>query len=303
MDVYALTAGNYLEALNLIPWGGVSRVSNFPFGRYFGRTKYASFCLSSRIIDCVTKDQAHKFVKAFAPVQSANRVTSAAKDIYKNPLAYKQRKGDAARSSRMFGEVVLSTARFCKAVSLEALKLGEFVSGNASAVLEAAENLLDGEEIRREKENRPRQNARWDHRWRKAPQGMILSAASSRLKMPSYEILFENSKHQKITAEAQKAAAKTLIKNAPRAGIAALSGTTKATNKVIVGVKNTLFDDSSTSSTEKEEGRYQIAFRNVLEQKSSRESRECGRTRHSGNVCNKRALFSLFSMLYFVNTY
>ena len=51
-----------------------------------------------------------------------------------------------------------------------------------------------------------------------------------------------------------KAAAKTLIKNAPRAGIAALSGTTKATNKVIVGVKNTLFDDSSTSSTEKRGG-------------------------------------------------
>ena len=51
----------------------------------------------------------------------------------------------------MLGEVVLSTARFCKAVSLEALKLGEFVSGNASAVLEAAENLLDGEEVRREK--------------------------------------------------------------------------------------------------------------------------------------------------------
>ena len=67
--------------------------------------------VSLRIIDCVTKDQAHKFVKAFAPVQSANRVTSAAKDIYKNPLAYKQRKGDAARSSRMFGEVVLSTGR------------------------------------------------------------------------------------------------------------------------------------------------------------------------------------------------
>ena len=111
------------------------------------------------------RSKANKFVKAFAPVQSANRVTSAAKDIYKNPLAYKQRKGDAARSSRMFGEVVLSTA-LCKAVSLEALKLGEFVSGNASAVLEAAENLLDGEEIRREK-NRPRQNARWDHRWRK----------------------------------------------------------------------------------------------------------------------------------------
>ena len=206
--------------------------------------------VSSRIIDCVTKDQAHKFVKAFAPVQSANRMTSAAKDIYKNPLAYKQRKGDAARSSRMFGEVVLSTARFCKAVSLEALKLGEFVSGNASAVLEAAENLLDGEEVRREK--------RTDRD--RMPDGITDGVSSARHDFIGGFVKAKNAvvrdplrKFQtpKDYGGGAKAAAKTLIKNAPRASIAALSGTTKATNKVIVGVKNTLFDDSSTSSTEK----------------------------------------------------
>lgn len=253
VDVYALTAGNYLEALNLIPWGGVSL--EFPTFRLVGISGVRNMlhAISSRIIDCVTKDQAHKFVKAFAPVQSANRVTSAAKDIYKNPLAYKQRKGDAARSSRMFGEVVLSTARFCKAVSLEALKLGEFVSGNASAVLEAAENLLDGEEVRREK--------RTDRD--RMPDGIADGVSSARHDFIGGVVKAKNAvvrdplrKFQtpKDYGGGAKAAAKTLIKNAPRAGIAALSGTTKATNKVIVGVKNTLFDDSSTSSTEKRGG-------------------------------------------------
>ena len=46
-----------------------------------------------------------------------------------------------------------------------------------------------------------------------------------------------------------KSAAKTLIKNAPRAGVAALSGASRATNKVIVGVKNSFFPSSSTSAS------------------------------------------------------
>jgi len=48
-----------------------------------------------------------------------------------------------------------------------------------------------------------------------------------------------------------KAAAKTFIRNAPRAGVAALSGTTKATNKVIVGLKNTVFDDCNSKAEER----------------------------------------------------
>jgi len=250
VDVYALTAGNYLEALNLIPWGGVSL--EFPYSRLVGISGARNMldAVSSRYIDCVTKDQAHKFVKAFAPVQSANRMTSAAKDIYKKPLAYRQRKGDAALSSRMFGEAMISTARFCKAVSLEALKLGEYVSGNASAVLEAAENLLDGEEVRREKRtDRDRMpdgitdgvlSAKDDF------VGGVVKAKNAVLRDPLRK--FQTPKDYGGGA---KAAAKTLIRNAPRAGVAALSGTTKATNKVIVGLKNTVFDDCNSTAEER----------------------------------------------------
>ena len=249
VDVYALTAGNYLEALNLIPWGGVSlEVPNLRLVGISGVQNMLD-AVSSRIIDCITKDQAHKFVKAFAPVQSANRMTSAAIDIYKNPLAYKQRKGDGARSSRMFGEAVLSTVRFCKAVSLEALKLGEYVSGNAAAVLEATESLLDDEAVRREKRTeRDRMPDGFTDGLLSAKDdfvGGVIKAKNAVLRDPLRKF-----KTPKDYGGGVKAAAKTLIKNAPRASVAALSGTTKATNKVFVGVKNTLFDNNSSRERE-----------------------------------------------------
>ena len=176
-------------------------------------------------------------------------MTSAAIDIYKNPLAYKQRKGDGARSSRMFGEAVLSTVRFCKAVSLEALKLGEYVSGNAAAVLEATESLLDDEAVRREKRTeRDRMPDGFTDGLLSAKDdfvGGVIKAKNAVLRDPLRKF-----KTPKDYGGGVKAAAKTLIKNAPRASVAALSGTTKATNKVFVGVKNTLFDNNSSRERE-----------------------------------------------------
>ena len=248
VDVYALTAGNYLEALNLIPWGGVSL--EFPAIHLVGISGAQNVfdAILSRLIDCVTKDQAHKFVKAFAPVASANRMTSAAKDIYKNPMAYKQRKGEAARSARMFGEAIVSTAHFCKAVSLEALKLGEFVSGSAAAVLEAAEQILDGEEMRREmrteRDKMPDGVADGVRFARDDFVGGVIKAKNAIVRDPMRKF-----STPKDYGGGAKSAAKTLIKNAPRAGVAALSGASRATNKVIVGVKNSFFPSSSTSAS------------------------------------------------------
>ena len=59
--------------------------------------------------------------------------------------------------------------------------MGEFVSGNASAVLEAAENLLDGEEIRREKRT-DRDRMPDGITDGEAPQGMILSHGGAKVK-------------------------------------------------------------------------------------------------------------------------
>jgi len=138
VDVESLRSGNLIEALNLIPWDGVSLdVQPLRLVGVLGVAAAARSVLQSWLDD-VTHTQAHKFVQGVKPIKSAVEIGRRAADVVSKPLEYHR---DKRRGGGVAG-FALGVAAFVREVSLSSVELGAFAANKSAALLAAAEAMI-----------------------------------------------------------------------------------------------------------------------------------------------------------------
>ena len=138
LDVESLRSGNLLEALNLIPWDGVSLdVQPLRLVGVLGVAAAAESVFKSWLDD-VTHTQAHKFVQGVKPIKSAVVISRRAADVVSKPLEYHR---DNRRGGVVAG-FALGVASFVREVSLSSMELGAFAASKSTALLAAAEAMI-----------------------------------------------------------------------------------------------------------------------------------------------------------------
>ncbi|KAL3156294.1 hypothetical protein ABBQ32_012565 [Trebouxia sp. C0010 RCD-2024] len=138
LDAAALTAGSFVEVLNLVPWGGVQL--DLPHVKATGLHGWPALgsAVANAYLQDIASSQVHKFVVGVAPVRSLCRVGWAAKQLLSIPADQLRNTTISSGSNsdvaltRQLRRGVTSLAR---AVTLEALGLGASVAGGADFVL------------------------------------------------------------------------------------------------------------------------------------------------------------------------
>jgi hypothetical protein len=91
VDIAALRDGDFLELLNLVPWGGVDlTLKPLRFTGVVGWDGLAAG-LASEWLGYVAKTQAHKFLAGVAPIRSVIQVSSAVATLLSGPAASLQK--------------------------------------------------------------------------------------------------------------------------------------------------------------------------------------------------------------------
>jgi len=138
VDVAALRAGNLAEALNLVPFGGVT-LALCPISAR-GVAGWAA--LGARVVrtwlEYVSRTQAMKFATGIAPIRSVCNVGAGAAQVISQPLEFRR----TGRRGGVWRGASYGAAAFVRAVSCEALGLGVHLAAGATAVMGSIEHLV-----------------------------------------------------------------------------------------------------------------------------------------------------------------
>ena len=138
VDVAALRAGHLAEALNLVPFGGVTLDLVPVSARGVQGWDAVGGIVVRSWLEHVARTQAMKFAAGIAPIRSVCNVGAGAASLVSAPLEFRRsgRRGGALRGA------TAGVAAFVRAVSGEALGLGVQLAAGATAVMGGIEEIV-----------------------------------------------------------------------------------------------------------------------------------------------------------------
>ncbi|KAG6653101.1 autophagy-related protein 2-like isoform X1 [Carya illinoinensis] len=135
-DLTALSSGNYVELVNLVPWKGVEL--QLKHVHAVGIYGWGSVCetIIGEWLEDVSQNQVRKILRGLPPIRSFVAVGSSAVKLVSLPVEnYK-------RDRRVLKGMQRGTAAFLRSISLEAVGLGVHLAAGAHDILRQAEYIF-----------------------------------------------------------------------------------------------------------------------------------------------------------------
>lgn len=249
VDVESLRSGNLLEALNLIPWDGVSLdVQPLRLVGVLGVAAAARSVLQSWLDD-VTHTQAHKFVQGVKPIKSAVDIGRRAADVVSKPLEYHRDK----RRGGVVAGFALGVASFVREVSLSSVELGAFAANKSAALLAAAEAMIA--------ENAERAETETENADAADPadvfQGLSLArrAAFSGARRAAAAVVIDPIRDYAAGQTSSSDAISRAVRRVPFAAVTGAKGCARAVDAALSGAAKSLRADSAADAVDSESTR------------------------------------------------
>lgn len=249
VDVESLRSGNLLEALNLIPWDGVSLdVQPLRLVGVLGVAAAARSILQSWLDD-VTHTQAHKFVQGVKPIKSAVDIGRRAADVVSKPLEYHRDK----RRGGVVAGFALGVASFVREVSLSSVELGAFAANKSAVLLAAAEAMIAEHTERAETETETENNAAAADP-ADVFQGLSLArrAAFSGARRAATAVVIDPIRDYAAGHASSSDAISRAVRRVPFAAVTGAKGCARAVDAALSGAAKSLRADSAADAVDSE---------------------------------------------------
>ncbi|XP_034681405.1 autophagy-related protein 2 isoform X10 [Vitis riparia] len=268
VDLAALSAGKYVELVNLVPWKGVEL--NLKHVHAVGVYGWSSVCetIIGEWLEDISQNQIHKLLQGLPTFRSLVAVSSGAAKFVSLPVKnYK-------KDRRLIKGMQRGTIAFLRSISLEAVGLGVHLAAGAHEILLQAEYILSNipSSVPWPVENRIKANIRTNQP-KDAQQGIqqAYESLSDGLGRSASALVQTPLKKYQRGAGAGSALA-TAVQAAPAAAIAPASGLARAVHCALLGVRNSLELEHKKESMEKYMG--PAGVRNSLDPEHKKESME-----------------------------